>query len=150
VLRSLRTLAIAAISSFGLVLYLVLWFRWPITLSLGAGALMAMVVVMTSASLGADPAKADAAWRAAAPDLQDVAQAPTAAAPTAEATELAALPADGPPVGGRFHERVAIPIVADQPSDPGVVMVADVGVADADEGVAMDADAGADEGLARG
>jgi len=66
---SLRTLAIAAISSLGLVLYLVLWFRWPITLSLAAGALMATVVVMTSASLGADPAEADAAWRAAAPDL---------------------------------------------------------------------------------
>jgi hypothetical protein len=71
VLSSLKTLAIAAISSSGLVLYVVLWFHWPITLSLGVGALMAMVVVMTSASLGADPADADAAWRAAAPDLGD-------------------------------------------------------------------------------
>jgi hypothetical protein len=68
---SLRTVAIAAISSLGLVLYLVLWFRWPVTLSLAAGALMATVVVMTSASLGADPAEADAAWRAAAPDLAE-------------------------------------------------------------------------------
>ena len=80
---SLRTIAIAAISSLGLVLYLVLWFRWPITLSLGAGALMATVVVMTSASLGADPAEADAAWRAAAPDLQDEAPPPVAAGPVA-------------------------------------------------------------------
>ncbi len=98
-LTSLRTLAIAAISSFGLVLYLVLWFRWPITLSLGAGALMAMVVVMTSASLGADPAKADAAWRATAPDLQDEAPGPHAAAPTAKVAVPIVVGAS-PPAGG--------------------------------------------------
>ena len=68
-LASLRTFAIAAISSLGLVSYLVVWFHWPITLSLALGALMATVVVMTSASLGSDAEDADAAWRAAAPDL---------------------------------------------------------------------------------
>lgn len=95
-LTSLRTLAIAAISSFGLVLYLVLWFRWPITLSLGVGALMAMVVVMTSSSLGADPAKADAAWRAAALDLQDEAPGPPAAA---SSTKVVAPVLEGAPPG---------------------------------------------------
>jgi hypothetical protein len=73
----LRTLAIAGISSLGLVLYMVLWFHWPITLSLAVGALMATLVVMTSASLGDDTAATDAAWRAAAPDLIDTpAEAP--------------------------------------------------------------------------
>jgi hypothetical protein len=101
VLTSLRTLAIAAISSFGLVLYLALWFRLPITLSLGAGALMAMLVVMTSASLGADPAKADTAWRDAAPDLQDEAPGPEASAPSPAAATA----------------KVAVPVVAGEPLD---------------------------------
>jgi hypothetical protein len=70
-IAGLRTLAVAGLSSLGLVVYLVLWFRWPVAISLGVGVLMALLVVLTSASLGADPAEADAAWRAAAPDLVD-------------------------------------------------------------------------------
>jgi hypothetical protein len=69
---NLRTFAIAGATSVGLVLYLVLWFRWPITLSLALGALMATLIVMTTASIAEDPAKADAAWREAAPDLVDL------------------------------------------------------------------------------
>lgn len=67
----LRTLLIAGSTSLGLVLYLVLWFRWPITLALALGVLMATLVVMTTASISEDPATADRAWREAAPDLVD-------------------------------------------------------------------------------
>ncbi len=90
--RTLRTLAIAAATSLGLVLYLILWFHWPVTLSLGVAALLGMLVVVTSTSLGEDSAAADAAWQAAAPDLLDQpgpALAPSPSAGVAEGDEAA-------------------------------------------------------------
>ena len=80
---NLRTLSIAGFTSLGLVLYLVLWFQWPVTLALALGALMATLIVMTTTSLGDDPAKADAAWREAAPDLVDQAGPALARSPDA-------------------------------------------------------------------
>ena len=101
----LRTLVIAASTSLGLVVYLSLWFHWPLTLSLAVAALLGMLVLATSASLGEDPAAADAAWRAAAPDLLDQpgpALAPSPSAVDVEGDEAAgaAVAADGVAAAG--------------------------------------------------
>ncbi len=85
--RTLRTLAIAAATSLGLVLYLILWFHWPVTLSLAVAALLGMLVVVTSTSLGEDSAAADAAWQAAAPDLLDQPGLALARSPSAGVAE---------------------------------------------------------------
>jgi len=92
--EALRTLVVAGVSSLGLVVYLLLWFRWPATLSLGAGALMAVLVVLTSATLGRDPAEEDAAWRAAAADLDET--WPASADPTAARGYADGTPMRGP------------------------------------------------------
>lgn len=66
-----RTLALAAAVGIGVGLYLALWFHWPTFIAIAIGATMAVVLLLFSASLDDDPAAADAAWRAAAPDLAD-------------------------------------------------------------------------------
>jgi hypothetical protein len=68
---SLRALGVAAIAGLAISASLRLWFHWPTTLAIGLGVLAAAVVLVTSVSFGHDPADADAAWRAAAPDLID-------------------------------------------------------------------------------
>jgi hypothetical protein len=50
-------------------LYFAVWLHWPTFLAVAVGAFMALVLLMIATSLGEDPAAADAAWRAAAPDL---------------------------------------------------------------------------------
>ena len=62
---------IAVVSSAGLMLYALLWFHWPVSISVGLGALLGTSVLATSVGLGRDAADADAAWREAAPDLLD-------------------------------------------------------------------------------
>ncbi len=64
-----RDLVIAATVGAGLGAYLLLWFRWPIPISIGAAVVLAILVFATSRSLARDPREADEAWRAAAPDL---------------------------------------------------------------------------------
>jgi hypothetical protein len=66
---SARALAAALLTGTGVALYFALWFRWPTFLAIGAGATLAVVMLLFAASLGDDPEEADAAWRAAAPDL---------------------------------------------------------------------------------
>jgi hypothetical protein len=67
-------------------LYFAVWLHWPTFLAVAVGAFMALVLLMIASSLGEDPAAADAAWRAAAPDLthapgaRDEAPAATASA----------------------------------------------------------------------
>ena len=65
----MRAVALAVAVGLGVGLYVQLWLRWPTFLAVAAGALMAIVLLMIAASLDDDPAKADAAWREAAPDL---------------------------------------------------------------------------------
>lgn len=64
-----RALALAVAVGLGVGLYFALWFRWPTFVAVGIGATMAVVLLLISSSLADDPAAADAAWRAAAPDL---------------------------------------------------------------------------------
>ena len=49
--------------------YLQAWVGWPTFVAVAVGAVMAVFILLVAASLGQDDAAADAAWRAAAPDL---------------------------------------------------------------------------------
>ena len=64
-----RSLALTAAVGFAVAAYFSVWFGWPTFVAVGIGATMAVVLLLVSASLADDPAAADAAWRAAAPDL---------------------------------------------------------------------------------
>ena len=64
-----KTIVIAALSGAGLALFFTIIWRWPAAVGLGAGVLTSAVVLLTSVSFGVDPARADQAWREAAPDL---------------------------------------------------------------------------------
>lgn len=64
-----RALALAVAVGIGIAVYFALWFRWPTFLAVAIGATMAVVLVLIATSLRGDPSEADAAWRAAAPDL---------------------------------------------------------------------------------
>jgi hypothetical protein len=64
-------MGVAAVAGLAISLYLLFWFHWPTTLAIGLGVLATAVALVTSVSFGHDPADADAAWRAAAPDLVD-------------------------------------------------------------------------------
>lgn len=84
---TVRALALAVIVGLGVGLYFALWFRWPVFLSIAIGATLGVVFLLFASSLGPDPGEADAAWRAAAPDLAErergsVAEPELAAQPT--------------------------------------------------------------------
>jgi hypothetical protein len=64
-----RTVALAGLVGIGVAVYFSLWFRWPTFLAIAIGATVGVVLLLIAASLAGDPAAADAAWRAAAPDL---------------------------------------------------------------------------------
>ena len=64
-----KSLAIAVISGAVLALFLTLFWRWPPAVGMGVGVLASAVVLLTSVSFGTDPARADRAWRDAAPGL---------------------------------------------------------------------------------
>src|SRR5687767_13495277 len=68
---SARALAVAALVGLGAALYFLLWLRWPTFIVIGAGATLTVVMSLFAASLAQDPEAADAAWRAAAPDLAE-------------------------------------------------------------------------------
>ncbi len=93
-----RSLALAAAVGLGVGLYFALWFGWPTFVAVAIGATMAVVLLLISTSLSDDPSAADAAWRAAAPDL--AARERGAAAP-------GALEPPGPPAAQ--HIRPAEP-----------------------------------------
>jgi predicted MFS family arabinose efflux permease len=85
-----RALLLAAAVGVGVGTYFALWFRWPAFLAIAIGATMGVILLLMSASLGDDPTEADAAWRAAAPDLAARERAATRAtqpAPDAEPGE---------------------------------------------------------------
>lgn len=55
----------------GIAAFTILFWRWPFAVGIGAGILMGGLALTGTISIGHDGAAADAAWRAAAPDLQD-------------------------------------------------------------------------------
>jgi hypothetical protein len=66
---ALRTILAALIAGFALGAYLQAWVGWPTFLAVAIGAVMVVFILLVAAALGDDEAAADAAWRAAAPDL---------------------------------------------------------------------------------
>ena len=51
--------------------FTLLWWHWPLALSIGGGILLGGLTLTGTISIGQDAAAADAAWRDAAPDLAD-------------------------------------------------------------------------------
>ena len=78
-----KTFLIAVLSGAALAAFFTLFWRWPPAVGLGVGVLTSAVVLLTSVSLGTDPARADRAWREAAPDLAEPRAEPRAE-PSAE------------------------------------------------------------------
>jgi hypothetical protein len=75
-----RTVAVAIFVGLVAGIYVEVWIHWPTFVAVALGAVMAILLLMVASSLGDDPARADAAWREAAPDL--VARPPAPPAPS--------------------------------------------------------------------
>jgi hypothetical protein len=67
----LRPFVISLGVGFGIGAYTVLWWHWPLALGGGIGIVLAGLMLLGTIAIGGDPGEADAAWRAAAPDLQE-------------------------------------------------------------------------------
>ena len=67
----LRALLIAIGVGLGVATYTIVWWHWPFAIGAGAGILLGGLTLTGAVSIRADGAEADAAWRAAAPDLVD-------------------------------------------------------------------------------
>ena len=73
----LRTILVALGVGAGIAAYTILWWHWPIALGGGVGIVLGGLALVGSVSIGPDPAEADAAWRAAAPEFVDSPAVPT-------------------------------------------------------------------------
>lgn len=93
----LRALLIAAGVGVGVAAYTILWWHWPLAIGIGAAILMGGLALTGTISVRPAGAAADAAWRAAAPDLVE---------PPAEPADVPvsrpAAPEAAPP--GRGHD----------------------------------------------
>jgi hypothetical protein len=79
----LRPFIISLGVGLGIGTYTVLWWHWPLALGGGIGIILAGLMLLGTIAIGADPGEADAAWRAAAPDLQEPPADPLPVAPDA-------------------------------------------------------------------
>jgi hypothetical protein len=93
----LRALLIAIGVGGGVAGYTILWWHWPVPIGAGVGILLAGLALTGSISVRAEGSSADAAWRAAAPDLQDAPAGPPADVPVRRG---AAAPDVGPTARG--------------------------------------------------
>lgn len=66
-----RAILIAAGVGFGIAGFTILWWHWPLAIGGGAGILLAGLALTGATSVRSEGEVADAAWRAAAPDLQE-------------------------------------------------------------------------------
>jgi len=66
-----RALLVAIGVGGGVAAYTLLWWHWPFAIGIGAGILLGGLALTGTISIRAEGTVADAAWRAAAPDLQD-------------------------------------------------------------------------------
>ncbi len=67
----IRALLVAVGVGAAIAVYTLVGWHWPLAVSIGAGILLGGLTLTGTISIGHDAAAADAAWRAAAPDLQD-------------------------------------------------------------------------------
>jgi hypothetical protein len=83
----LRSLLIAIGVGAGVAGYTILWWHWPVAIGVGAAILLGGLALTGTVSVRAEGSTADAAWRAAAPDLQEAPAVPSADVPVARAAE---------------------------------------------------------------
>jgi len=95
----LRALLIAIGVAGGVVGYTILWWHWPLAIGVGAAILLGGLALTGTISVRPAGSSADAAWRAAAPDLQETPAEPSADVPVSR-------PAVAPEgaVPGRGHD----------------------------------------------
>lgn len=67
----MRGLLISIGVGAGIAAFTLLVWRWPLAMGIAAGILMGGLALTGAISIRPDAAAADAAWRAAAPDLGD-------------------------------------------------------------------------------
>ena len=77
----LRALVIAAGVGGGVAAYTILWWHWPLAIGIGAAILLGGLALTGTISVRPAGTSADAAWRAAAPDLQEAPAEPSADVP---------------------------------------------------------------------
>ena len=77
----LRSLFVSIGVGAGIAAFTILFWRWPLAMGVGAGILMGGLALTGTISIGHDAAAADAAWRAAAPDLAETPAEPAPSAP---------------------------------------------------------------------
>jgi hypothetical protein len=77
----LRALLIAAGVGGGVAAYTILWWHWPLAIGIGAAILLGGLALTGTISVRPAGTSADAAWRAAAPDLQEIPAEPSADVP---------------------------------------------------------------------
>jgi hypothetical protein len=77
----IRALLIAAGVGGGVAAYTILWWHWPLAIGIGAAILLGGLALTSTISVRPAGTNADAAWRAAAPDLQEILAEPAADVP---------------------------------------------------------------------
>lgn len=82
----LRALLIAVGVGSGVAAYTLLWWHWPLAVSVGAAILLGGLALTGTISVRREGSAADAAWRAAAPDLQDPPASPPRGVPVRRPT----------------------------------------------------------------
>jgi hypothetical protein len=65
----LRPFAVALFVGLAIAAFTLMWWHWPAAIGIGLGFVLGGLTLVGTISVGGDDAAADAAWRAAAPDL---------------------------------------------------------------------------------
>jgi hypothetical protein len=103
-----RALVIAVGVGGGVAAYTLLWWHWPLPLGIGAAILLGGLSLTGFVSVRREGAAADAAWRAAAPDLQEIPSEPLPGVPVRRPVPGHAGPPEsaGPvgPAAGQGHD----------------------------------------------
>lgn len=81
----LRAILVALGVGIGVAVYTTVFWHWQLAIGGGAGIVLGGLTLVGSVSIGPDPAEADAAWRAAAPEFVDPPAGPAGAGAEAPA-----------------------------------------------------------------
>lgn len=83
----LRAVLVAIGVGAGVAAYTLIGWHWPLAVGAGAGILLGGLALTSTISVGRTGGAADAAWREAAPDLQDPPAEPSADVPVRASIE---------------------------------------------------------------